>query len=145
MRESGRVITVHDGAVDVRMETTSRCGGCTVCSVGSGGETIMQGVLDRLGATVGDTVDVDIPDSVRPLAAAAVFGVPVACLFAGYLAGFLLSKPLGLDPDVTGLVAALVSANIAVVGVRAADRRLARSERFTPQVSAILARGHERP
>jgi positive regulator of sigma E activity len=145
VRESGRVITVHDGAVDVRMEATARCGGCTSCSIGAGGETIMQGVLDRLGATVGDRVDVDIPDSVRPLAAAAVFGVPVACLFLGYLAGFLLSEPLGFDPDIAGLVAALASANIAVIGVRAADRRLARSERFTPQVSAIIARGHERP
>lgn len=145
MHESGRVITVHDGAVDVRMEVTTACGGCTACSSGTGGETIMQGVRDRFGATVGDMVDVDIPDAVRSHAAVAVFAVPVVCLFAGYLAGFLLSKPLGVDPDIAGLVAALASANIAVIGVRAAERRLARSERFTPQVSAIIARGHERP
>lgn len=145
MRESGRVVTVHDGTVDVRMEVSAKCRGCTACTHGAGGETIMHGVRDRLGATVGDTVDVDIPDSVRPLAAVAVFAVPVVCLLAGYLAGFLLSRPLGLVPDVTGLVTALVAANVAVIGVRAADRRLARSERFTPKVSAIISRSRQRP
>jgi hypothetical protein len=43
-----------------------------------------------------------------------------------------------------GLVVGLVSANIALIGVRAAERRLKRNDRFSPQVSAILARGHER-
>jgi positive regulator of sigma E activity len=135
---------VRDGSVDVRMEVSAHCAGCGACST-EGGETIMHGVRDDLGATVGDTVDVDIPDTIRPWAAVAVFAVPVACLLAGYLAGFLLGEQLGWDPDVAGLVLALASANVAVVGVRLADRRLASSKRFSPRVSAIIARGHERP
>ena len=145
MHEPGRVITVHDGTVDVRLEVSATCAGCGACSQDPGGETIMHGVRDALGATVGDTVDVSIPDTIRPLAAVAVFAVPVACLLLGYLAGFVLGKPLGWDPDISGLVFALASANVAVVGVRLAERRLSGSERFSPRVSAIIARGQERP
>src|SRR5512133_2070933 len=124
MHEPGRVITVRDGTVDVRMEVSAACSGCGACSQEPGGETIMHGVRDALGATVGDTVDVDIPDTIRPWAAVAVFAVPVACLLLGYLAGFLLGRQLGWDPDISGLVLALASANIAVVGIRLAERRL---------------------
>ncbi len=142
MREQGRVITVHDGTVDVRMETSSAaCVSCGACSQ-SEGETIMHGVADTHSATVGDTVEIEIPDSVRSRAAIAVFVVPVVALVLGYLAGFLLGGWLGAEPDIAGLLGALTSGNIAVLGVRLAERRLGRNERYSPRVSAIIARGH---
>lgn len=144
MREQGRVVTVRDGAVDVRMEVATECGGCTACSRGADGETIMHDVVDHFGATVGDTVEVVIPDSVARPAAVAVFVVPVACMLAGYLAGFLLGRWLGFAPDVSGLVLALIAANLAFVGVRLAERRISSDEQFRPKVSAIIARGHGR-
>jgi sigma-E factor negative regulatory protein RseC len=143
VNERGRVITVHDGSVDVRMELAARCGGCSVCSR-TNGETVMHDVRDSLGATVGDVVDVVIPDTVRSRAAVAVFVVPVICMLIGYLAGFLLGRWAGVAPDVSGLVGALVCANIAVIGVRYAERRLSSDEQYMPKVSAIIARGHGR-
>ncbi|MDO8880986.1 MAG: SoxR reducing system RseC family protein [Coriobacteriia bacterium] len=145
MHEQGMVITVRDGTVDVRMQVTAACGGCSVCSQGSGGETVMHGVRDELGATVGDEVKVVIPDTIRSRAAIAVFVVPVLALLLGYLAGFLLGEGLGLNPEITGLIGGLASANIAVLGIRAAERRLQRNARFSPRVSAIISRGRERP
>jgi len=126
------------------MEISAACGGCTTCARGPGGETIMRSVRDSLGATVGDTVDIVIPDSIRTKAAAAVFIVPVVCMFAGYLAGFLLGRQVGWDPDVSGLVGALASANIAVIGVKRAERHLASDTQYTPKVNAIIARSHDR-
>lgn len=105
----------------------------------------MRGVADAFGAMVGDTVEVVIPDRVRSKAAAAVYLVPVASMLLGYLAGFLLGRVVGWVPDVTGLVFALLSANIAFVGVRAAERTVASNQEYTPKVSAIIARGHDRP
>ncbi|MBN1192617.1 MAG: SoxR reducing system RseC family protein [Coriobacteriia bacterium] len=143
MREQGRVITVRDGSVDVRMQVSSACGGCSVCSR-SNGETVMHDVHDVLGATVGDTVEIVIPDKIRSRAAAAVFVVPVLCMLLGYLAGFLLGRLAGFTPDVSGLVVALIAANIAVIGIRWADRRLSSNERYMPKVNAIIARGRDR-
>ena len=144
MHERGRVITVRDGSVDVRMEVSTDCAGCSACARGANGETIMHDVLDSFGATVGDTVDVVIPDSIKSRAAVAVFVAPVVCMLLGYLAGNLLGRWVGIAPDVSGLVLALVGANLAVVGVRAAERRIASGTEFTPKVDAIIARGHGR-
>lgn len=144
MHERGRVITVHEGAVDVRMERPADCGGCSVCSRNPG-ETIMHDVRDVLGATVGDTVEIVIPDTVMSRAATAVYIVPVACMLFGYLAGFLLGGWLGLSQDLSGLVGALAFANIAVVGVRLAERKLSTDEQYRPKVNAIIARGFDRP
>jgi len=93
---------------------------------------------------VGDTVEVVIPDTVKRRAIVAVFVVPVAALFAGYLAGFLLGRLLHVDPDITGLITALAAAVLAFGGVRLTERRIKQSDRLSPQVGAIIARGHDR-
>lgn len=143
MHESGTVIRVHDGAVDVSMTMTADCGGCTACAKGSGGETVMHDVVNALNAAVGDTVDVLIPDAVRVRAAAAVFIIPVAALLGGYVIGFLLGDRMGLNADLAGFIVAAALAVTAVLGIRRAERRLAADEQFRPRVNAILARGHE--
>ena len=139
MRERGKVITVHDGAVDVLMRVSAGCGGCTLCSREEGGETVMHDVADALGSTVGDVVDVVIPDTIRSRAAA-VFLVPVFSLLAGYLAGFLLGPWAGLEPETAGVVGALVFATIAMLGIRNAEHRLAGDAAFAPKVGAIISR-----
>ncbi|MHB1450840.1 MAG: SoxR reducing system RseC family protein [Coriobacteriia bacterium] len=141
MQEQGMVVTVHDGFVDVRMQVSTSCAGCSVCSQGAGGETLMHDVVDRFGATVGDLVSVSIPDGIRARAAAAVFLVPVACLLAGYLAGFLLGGWIGKDPETTAVVGALVLATVGMLGIRLAERTVAGDVAFAPRVDAIISRG----
>lgn len=102
----------------------------------------MHGVRDTHGATVGDTVDIVIPDTVRSMAATAVFVVPVVCMLLGYLAGFLLGRWAGVSPDLSGVVGAIASANIAFIGVRLAERKLSTDEQYMPKVNAILSRGY---
>lgn len=145
MHERGRVITVRDGTVDVRMERDAQCGGCSACTRTPTGETVMHAVRDPFGATVGDTVDILIPDAVRSRAAAAVFIVPVLCMLLGYLAGYLLSGFVGVAPDTAGILGALGAAGIAVIGVRAAERKLGSDEQFMPRVNAIISRSYDRP
>ena len=144
MREQGMVVTARDGAVDVRMQVSTNCAGCSVCSQGAGGETVMRDVTDRLGATVGDVVSVSIPDGIRSRAAAAVFLVPVACLLVGYLAGFLLGGWAGMDPETLAVIGALAFVTAGMLGIRVADRRLAGNAAFTPRVDAIISRGRSR-
>lgn len=140
MREQGKVITVHEGSVDVLMRVSAGCGGCTLCSREEGGETVMRDVTDSLGSSVGDVVDVVIPDAIRSRAAFAVFLVPVVSLLAGYVAGFLFGPWAGLEPETAGVVGALLSVTVAMLGIRNAEHRLAGDATFSPKVGAIISR-----
>lgn len=141
MRERGTVITVYDGSVDVRMDLSAGCAGCGACSRGSTGEAVIRGVRDALGSTVGDVVEVDIPDKIRGRAAAAVFIVPVACLMIGYWAGLTIGRWLGTSGETAAVAGALASMSAAMLGIRAAERRLASEPVFSPHVGAIISRG----
>lgn len=140
MRERGKVITVHEGSVDVLMQVSAECGGCTLCSKDEGGETVVRDVADSLGSTVGDVVDVVIPDRIRSRAAFAVFLVPAVSLLGGYVAGSLLGPMAGLEPETAGVVGALLSVTIAMLGIRNAEHRLAGDAAFAPKVGAIISR-----
>lgn len=138
MRESGRVVRVHDGNVDVLIRPSESCESCGICSEGAGGLRLLEGVGDPIGARVDDTVMVETPGSSRQRAQLRLYVVPVVALVLGYLAGFLLSTMVGVDPDVGGAVFSLLAGAAALATVP-------RSEAATqdgPVVRAIIARGH---
>ena len=85
MEEEGVVIEKRGGSVLVKFEPVS-CDGCAhfqICNP-SGGKKIIE-LPNTVGAAVGDRLRVEIENRVFTLAAVMVFGLPVACLVAGYL------------------------------------------------------------
>ncbi len=140
MHERGTVIAGRGDLVDVTVTPSGACGGCSVCSRREGGELVLTGVIDPLGARVGDTVEVEIPEGVRSRAAFAIYVVPVAGLFVGYLAGDLLSRALGGASDLAGAGGAVAGLAMALLAVRGVERRMLRARSVAPRVSAIIAR-----
>ncbi|MDP3629714.1 MAG: SoxR reducing system RseC family protein [Actinomycetota bacterium] len=144
MIERGTVVGVRGNRVDVVLGNSSACSGCTACSMGDTGEMLLRDVADEAGAAAGDEVEVFIPESLRLQAALAVYGVPLAGLIFGYLAGVLLGKALGSDPDITGAIVGVLAATAALAGTQIRERSLARNGRYAPRVRAIISRGSER-
>jgi positive regulator of sigma E activity len=107
------------------------------------GEMLLCDVADDAGAALGDSVEVVIPDSLQLQAALAVYLVPIGALILGYLAGVLLGKALGFDPDITGGVVGILAATAALAGTQIRERSLARSARYVPRVRAIISRSPE--
>ncbi len=140
MIEHGTVVAVRGGNVDVVLAGSSACQGCNACSASDSGELLLRDVVDREGSTLGDEVEVLIPESLRMKAALAVYGVPLASLLLGYLAGFLLGSRIGIEPDVAGAVLGVLAASAALAGTRFAERVVMRGGRFSPRVHAILSR-----
>ncbi len=134
----------RDGLVDVTVTPAGACGGCSVCSRHEGGELVLADVIDPIGASVGDTVDVEIPDTVRSRAAIAIYVVPVAGLLIGYLAGDLLVGAMGSASDLAGAGGAVAGLVIALLAVRGIERTVLRARSVAPRVSAIIARVSER-
>ncbi|PKQ36782.1 MAG: hypothetical protein CVT59_11185 [Actinobacteria bacterium HGW-Actinobacteria-1] len=144
MIEHGTVVAVRGTNVDVVLAGSSACQGCSACSASDSGELLLRDVVDRAGANLGDEVEVLIPEGLRMKAALAVYGVPLASLLLGYLAGFLLGSRLGMEPDVAGAVLGVLAASAALAGTRFAERVVMRGGRFSPRVHAILSRGSGR-
>lgn len=105
---------------------------------------LMREVADVHGASVGDVVEIEIPDGSRLRAALLGYGVPVVAVLVAYLAGFLLGNLVGTDPDMTGAVATAVVVVGAVLRLRTTGRHIMSDERFRPRVRAIIRRGAPR-
>lgn len=144
MIEVGTVVAIRGDRVDISVGPSATCEGCNVCSAGSSGaEMLMCDVVDTVGTSLGDRVEVVISESLRVQAALAIYVVPLGALFIGYLAGFLLGERIGLDPDLVGAALGIGAATAGFMGARIRERMLARSGRFAPRVRAIIARGLE--
>jgi positive regulator of sigma E activity len=100
--ERGTVIAASEGLVDVRMAGGSACESCgACCHVDRDGVTI-EGARNKLGAAVGDEVEVEVPEGADTRAGVIVFLVPAAGLLVGYLVGYLAARALGLTGDLGG-------------------------------------------
>lgn len=144
MLECGTVVAVRGDRVDVMMGVSQACGGCSMCSRKGEAEMLMRDVRDEYGVHVGDEVEVEIPEAAKSIAAVAVFAMPVAGAFAGYLAGYLLARGIGVDPEMLGAVLAVVGLVAALAGVGFAERLALHARVSAPRVRAIIARASER-
>lgn len=144
MIEKGEVVSVGDGGVDVRLLPTGHCETCGLCDSVGGGAMVLADVSDIHGASLGDHVEVDVPDGSRLRASVLGFAVPVLMLLVAYLAGFLLGNTLGIDPDTSGAIAAAVAVTAGVIWLRARGRSIMSDQRFRPHVRAIIRRSAPR-
>ena len=139
MSETGTVVATHDRVVDVRLATTEGCAHCGACAPDADA-MMMTGVVDRLGAAVGDIVTVDFDPAARGRLTALAYVPPVAGLVLGYVAGFLLGRALGGDADAIGAVGALAGGILLLAAVRPMAGALASRSAYRPQVRAIISR-----
>jgi len=141
MTETALVVARRGSVLDVVTTASAACVRCGACSSGEGTDMLLRNVADAVGAGIGDTVEIEIPDRLRAQAALAIYVVPIAALLLGYLAGFLLGTRAGFDPDLAGAAGGVLFISAAFFGVRGAERALDRSGRSRPTVRAIIARG----
>ena len=88
MQEKGIVIeTAGARWAQVRIDRTEACEGCHGCLYQADGHFMVADVVDRVGAEPGDHVRMETMGPSPVSASLLVFGVPLALLFAGYVAG----------------------------------------------------------
>jgi sigma-E factor negative regulatory protein RseC len=138
--ETADVIHSEDGLVDVQVAATTECDGCDLCHSLGGDTMLLEGVVDPLGATVGDRVTIEIPEDDRLRPWLVGFGVPIAALLAGYVAGDQLGGFIGVDGDVSGAIAAVASVAAVGIALKLWGRGLFDSTRYRPVVRAIIPR-----
>ena len=87
MRESGRVVAkISADVVRVELRPSSSCLKCGLCSLGPNGALTMDAV-DKMGASIGSTVEIEIPESHVIKSALLIFICPLLAFFGGFLIG----------------------------------------------------------
>ncbi|MBN2875167.1 MAG: SoxR reducing system RseC family protein [Spirochaetales bacterium] len=86
MKERGIATKVDGNSVTVLITVHEGCESCdSRDSCSSIGHELLADTSGALAIAIGDTVDIEVPDSVRAAGALWLLAVPLALFFAGYL------------------------------------------------------------
>jgi sigma-E factor negative regulatory protein RseC len=91
VKETGRVLRIVDPHIaEVEIRSGSACAKCGICHFDRGGVLSMEAKND-IGASVGDVVEVEIPEGRVILSSLMIFIFPIIAFFGGYLLRGLVS------------------------------------------------------
>lgn len=141
--ESGEVVGVGVGSVDVRVTATEACAKCSHCSKVDKDGMVISDVRNDVGAEQGDRVEVEIPPGTDIRAGVYAYILPVVALLLGYGMGNTLGSLMGWDPDLTGAVFGVAGVAGGMLFMRTKARSVLSSDRFRPRVRAIMARARD--
>lgn len=137
-RQQGYVMKVHGQLVDVLAKRAKACESCGACKLADAGPTKITAV-NKVGAAVGDWVEIELSDSTMLRAAAFAYGVPLLMFLTGLVLGEPVSRLLGLG--VRPLVASAVGGfALLIVGyyfVHLYDKSLSPSQFMSAAVEII--------
>lgn len=136
MEETGTVIEVKKRTALVSTETKGICHSCSargICHMSSQKDRMEVEAWNRLGAGVGDRVQIRISGRSTLLAAFLLYLVPLL----GFLLGVLIGQNLTGD-QIWAVVIGLAFMVAVFGGIRILDRRIGRAERMRPEIFRIL-------
>ncbi len=132
MTERGVVAKVRKGKATVRFDRKSACDQCHMCAVTRDGMKVEIVIDNKLGANVGDFVEVEMSEKFVLTSAVIVYLIPLALTAIGVGVGSVLSELVQILLSIGGLVLGFVIAFLI-------DKFYVRKRpKFSPQMKAIL-------
>lgn len=138
--EIGKVIEARGSSAVVVVSRGSACERCTsrdVCMVVSGAENKI-GVENRIGARVGDTVEIGVGDVRLAAASAVVYVLPAAALFLGAGMGTWVASRFSLAGGWWSAGMGLLFLVIGLVVIRLLDPYLSKKDSVKPKIVRIV-------
>jgi len=120
MKETGKIIKIiSNDLVEVELKGSAACAKCNICLFKSNGTATIN-AKNKIGAALGQYVEIEIPEGRVVLSAILVFILPIVSFFAGYL--------------ISGIYLAVLFLAVYLVFLYMYDRR---TQAF-PQVTRVL-------
>ena len=139
MREIGKITEVSDGFATVSLKRTTACGTCRVCTIGDDPSEMRVSVKNDCGAKVNDRVELELRSGAFVSAAMVLYGIPLAAMLAGFIAGEAVSVVLGLGES--GAPVAFITGMAMLMAVYALIKKLEpvwRRKGFTPAAVKVV-------
>ncbi len=133
MKEIGKVTEVKNNIAKVAIDKKSECDKCGMCLFPKGASSVEFDCKNPLGATLGDTVEIETERDGKLLGAILVFLVPLLLIGASALIGFLV-----LENELTVLLISvgLIIAWFAILSV--IDKKIKKSVNFSPTIIKVI-------
>jgi positive regulator of sigma E activity len=92
MRETGKIVNTKNDRAEVEVAAKGECEHCTAAGICNWTGTSLRKVLavNKVGAAVGDVVELESIEGTGAKSNLLVFGIPVLLMFAGVLVGGLV-------------------------------------------------------
>ncbi len=131
MRENGKVVSTKNDRAEVEVAAKSECKHCSAHAMCNWNGTSVRKVLavNKVGAAVGDGVELELGAGTGAQTNLLVFGIPVLLMFAGVLIG-----GLALRKDMWSGILAGVGLALGFGIVKAIDVSVNRSGRSLPVI-----------
>jgi len=131
MRETGKVVSTNNDRAEVEVAAKGECEHCTAHGICNWTGTSVRKVLtvNKVGAGVGDMVELETVEGSGAKTNLLVFGIPVALMFAGVLIGGLV-----LRKDMWSGILAGVGLALGFGIVKIVDMAVNRSGRSLPVI-----------
>lgn len=135
MERLGEVTKVDGKWLEITFCRPSDCDKCHACMGGNQTTTLrLEGK-----ANVGDSVLVEMPASTVTHASLMAYGLPLAGLLIGMLAGDAL---LPMDGSLGALTGAVVGLALPLIYLLATEKKRRLDPKWTPQIKRIIPMGH---
>lgn len=137
MQESGTIMEIKERTMVVEFERSSMCEKCGAC------ERAQQAMLmevERIGdASLGDRVQVELPERTVLRAALTAYGVPLVALLIGLVIGYFLPGWARLpgNPDLYAVALGALLAAGAFLILHLTEHKRRQSGRYAPKVVQI--------
>ncbi|MEJ8554886.1 SoxR reducing system RseC family protein [Tepidibacter sp. Z1-5] len=141
MRQTGVVVSTNENIAILKMQRHSACGSCGGCGMGSENSKNMQiQAVNRIGATKGDFVEVDISTPNVLKAAAIAYVIPLMVLFVGIVISSKVLTAINYRSNVETM-SAIIGAflmSIAFMIIKKNEPKFKKSEEYTPVITNIV-------
>ncbi len=134
MRETGAIISISGKIATIQLSRGSQCEGCNLCSA-FGENNMKLEAVNKIGAQVGDLVEVDVEPQQVVKSSMIMFIFPLIMMIGGYFFGVTFIPPHSEGAGIIGSLAALV---LAFLLIRLTEGRR-NADNLTPAVIVDIA------
>lgn len=138
MIEQGIVTKTEKNTAVVKVEKKDECSKCGMCLFPKGASSIDFNVVNKVGASEGDTVIIDTQNDGKLLGAILVFLVPLLLIGVSALIGFLV-----IQWELSVLILSVVLIALWFVILSIIDKKLKKTAGFTPVIIQIINKGEK--
>ena len=144
--ERGKVIRIDGTGAEaktwVQVERSSACNGCkdkNKCSVHSGAQSEVA-AINKVGAFVGDTVEIAMQSSVFLKTSFLVYIIPVVMLLVGAGIGAAIADKFGFDSNVSSVACGLGFMSCTFIILMLLDKANIDNKSLIPSITKIIYR-----